>query len=283
MPVRVETTAKTGFCFGVKRAIETLNKAAAEYGSVETLGAIVHNKQVTQAMSRLGITVVPSLDAIKGKAVAIGSHGVAPEVEAEMKSRFRVVVDTTCPFVHRAQTNAAKLASAGFVVVIYGEADHAEVKGILGYARGKGIATLDTSFVAAFEKPPRKVGILSQTTQIRSNFVAFSKEIVGSLLDRDVELRFIDTICHDMNDRQQAALDLARRVELMLVVGSKTSANTNHLVDLCSTATRSLLVETADDLAGVAIDGVEHIGVTSGASTSDETVEVVVARLKARR
>ncbi len=283
MPVRVETTAKTGFCFGVKRAIETLTKAAAEYASVETLGAIVHNKQVTEGMSRLGITVVPSLDAIKGKVAAIGSHGVAPEVEAEMKSRFRVVVDTTCPFVHRAQTNAAKLASAGFVVIIYGEADHAEVKGIIGYARGKGIATLDTSLMAGFKKPPRKVGVLSQTTQIRSNFVAFGKEIVGSLLDRDVELRFIDTICHDMNDRQQAALDLARRVELMLVVGSKTSANTNHLVDLCSTATRSLLVETADDLAAVAIDGVEHIGVTSGASTSDETVEVVVARLKARR
>ncbi len=279
--MQVETTAKTGFCFGVKRAIDILSRAAAERGRVETLGAIVHNRQVTEKMSALGIAVAPRLQDIVGKVAAIGSHGVSPEVEAEMRSRFDVLIDTTCPFVHRAQSSAGKLASAGFTVVVYGEADHAEVKGILGYAKGKGIATMDTRFLDAMAKLPRKVGVLSQTTQIRSGFVSFGKELVGSLLDKDAELRFVDTICHDMNDRQDAALELARRVELMLVVGSKTSANTNHLVALCSTATRSLLVETADDLAGVAFDGLDRIGVTSGASTSDETVEAVVAALRA--
>ncbi len=279
--MRVETTAKTGFCFGVKRAIDILARAAAEHGHVEALGAIVHNKQVTERMSALGITVAPGLQDMVGKVAAIGSHGVSPEVQAEMQSRFDVLIDTTCPFVHRAQSSASKLASAGFTVVVYGEADHAEVKGILGYARGKGIATMDTQFLNGMAKPPRKVGVLSQTTQIRSGFVSFGKDMVGSLLDKDAELRFIDTICHDMNDRQDAALELARRVELMLIVGSKTSANTNHLVALCSTATRSLLVETAADLEGVRFEGVDQVGVTSGASTSDETVEAVVARLKA--
>ncbi len=279
--MRVETTAKIGFCFGVKRAIDILARAAAEHGHVEALGAIVHNRQVTERMSALGITVAPGLQDMVGKVAAIGSHGVSPEVQAEMQSRFDVLIDTTCPFVHRAQSSASKLASAGFTVVVYGEADHAEVKGILGYARGKGIATMDTQFLNGMAKPPRKVGVLSQTTQIRSRFVSFGKDMVGSLLDKDAELRFIDTICHDMNDRQDAALELARRVELMLIVGSKTSANTNHLVALCSTATRSLLVETAADLEGVSFDGVDRVGVSSGASTSDETVEAVVARLKA--
>jgi 4-hydroxy-3-methylbut-2-enyl diphosphate reductase len=279
--VQIETAAKTGFCFGVKRAIDILAKAAAEHGHVETLGAIVHNRQVTERMSAIGVTVAPRLQDIVGKVAAIGSHGVSPEVEAEMRSRFDVLIDTTCPFVHRAQSSAGKLASAGFTVIVYGEADHAEVKGILGYAQGKGIATMDTLFLNGLANLPRKVGVLSQTTQIRSGFVSFGKEIVGSLLDKDAELQFIDTICHDMNDRQDAALELARRVELMLVVGSKTSANTNHLVALCSTATRSLLVETPADLKGVRFEGVDRIGVTSGASTSDETVEAVVAALRA--
>lgn len=279
--MQIETAAKTGFCFGVKRAIDILAKAAAEHGHVETLGAIVHNRQVTERMSAIGVTVAPRLQDIVGIVAAIGSHGVSPEVEAEMRSRFDVLIDTTCPFVHRAQSSAGKLASAGFTVIVYGEADHAEVKGILGYAQGKGIATMDTEFLNGLEKLPRKVGVLSQTTQIRSRFVSFGKEIVGSLLDKDAELQFIDTICHDMNDRQEAALELARRVELMLVVGSKTSANTNHLLALCLTATRSLLVETPADLEGMRFEGVDRIGVTSGASTSDETVEAVVAALRA--
>ena len=276
----VEKASRTGFCFGVKRAIEILTKAAAEHGHVEALGAIVHNKQVTDNMERLGITVAPSLDSITGDVVAIGSHGVSPQVEAEMKSRFRVLIDTTCPFVRRAQSTAEHLAKGGFMVIIYGEADHAEVKGILGYSQDKGIATMDAGFISSLQPLPRKVGVLSQTTQIPSRFVAFGKEIVGSVLDKDVELRFTDTICHDIRDRQEAALALARKVDLMLVVGSKTSANTNHLADLCATATTSRLVETAGDLDGISLEGFHHIGVTSGASTADETIDEVVGRLK---
>ena len=277
----IEKADRTGFCFGVKRAIEILTKAASEHGHVEALGAIVHNKQVTDKMKSLGITVASSLDGIKSDVAAIGSHGVSPQVEAEMKSRFRVLVDTTCPFVRRAQSTAERLAKGGFVVIIYGEAEHAEVKGIIGYSREKGIATMDAGFVSSLRPLPRKVGVLSQTTQIPSRFVAFGKEIVGSLLDKDVELRFTDTICHDIRDRQQAALALAGKVDLMLVVGSKMSANTNHLADLCATATTSRLVETAQDLDGISLKGFRHLGVTSGASTADETVDAVIERLRA--
>jgi 4-hydroxy-3-methylbut-2-enyl diphosphate reductase len=276
----IERAATTGFCFGVKRAIDILTKAAADHGRIETLGAIVHNRQVTEKMARLGIAVATNLGAISGDVAAIGSHGVSPEVEAEMKSRFRVLIDTTCPFVHRAQSTAKQMAAAGFTVIIYGEADHAEVIGILGHAQGKAIATMDTGFVAGLKPLPRKVGVLSQTTQIRSRFVDFAREMVGSFLDEDVELRLADTICHDMSDRQEAALALARTVDLMLVVGSRTSANTNHLVDLCSTATSSRLIETADGLEGLSLAGIQRIGVTSGASTADETVDAVIERLR---
>jgi 4-hydroxy-3-methylbut-2-enyl diphosphate reductase len=277
---RIEKAARTGFCFGVKRAIDILTRAAAQHGGVETLGAIVHNRQVTDRLAGRGISVAQTMDAIQGEVAAIGSHGVPPEVEAEMKSRFRVLVDTTCPFVHRAQAAAERLATAGFTVIIYGEVEHPEVRGILGYARGKGMATMDTHVLSGVKPPPRKVGILSQTTQIPAYFVEFGRDMVGSLLDKDVELRLIDTICHDMRDRQQAAMQLARTVDMMLVVGSRTSANTNHLVDLCRTATECRLVETAEALNGVSLDGFRRIGVTSGASTADETVDAVVARLE---
>ncbi len=277
---QIEKAARTGFCFGVKRAIDILTRAAAQHGGVETLGAIVHNRQVTDRLAGGGIRVAPTIDAFQGEVAAIGSHGVAPEVEAEMNARFRVLVDTTCPFVHRAQSAAGRLAGAGFTVIIYGEVEHPEVKGILGHARGKGIATMDTEFLADLRPPPHKVGILSQTTQIPAYFVEFGRQVIGSLLDKDVELRFIDTICHDMRDRQEAAMRLARQVDLMIVVGSKTSANTNHLVDLCRTATESRLIETADALPGLTFAGFQRIGVTSGASTADETVDAVVARLE---
>ena len=139
---------------------------------------------------------------------------------------------------------------------------------------------MDTDFLKDLDPVPRRVGVLSQTTQIPSHFVEFAKKIVGSLLEKDVELRFIDTICHDMRDRQKMALELARRVDLMLVVGSQTSANTNHLVDLCATATESRLVETAESLNEGGLKGFQRIGVASGASTSDETVDAVLSRLK---
>jgi 4-hydroxy-3-methylbut-2-enyl diphosphate reductase len=280
MKFEIEKASRTGFCFGVKRAIETLTKSAAGYGGVEVLGAIVHNQQVTERLASAGIKVAPSIDDIKGNIATIGSHGVSPQVESMMKGRFQVLIDTTCPFVRRAQTTARQLNSDGFMVIIYGEKEHPEVRGILGYADDKGIATMDTGFLASPQRLPRKIGVLSQTTQVPARFVEFSQQIVGSLLDKDVELRFADTICHDIRERQQSALEVAHRVDLMLVVGSHTSANSNHLAELCATVTQSHLVETAGGIDRSWLKGCQRIGVTSGSSTAEETVDDVVARLK---
>ena len=121
---------------------------------------------------------------------------------------------------------------------------------------------------------------MSQTTSILSHFVEFAKEVIDSALVRDAEIRIIDTICHDIRERQQAALDLARRVELMLVIGSRTSANTKHLIELCATATKTHLLETAEEIQPAWFQNCQHIGVTSGASTPEETINQVLAKLK---
>ncbi|MBI2328226.1 MAG: 4-hydroxy-3-methylbut-2-enyl diphosphate reductase [Chloroflexi bacterium] len=282
MALRVEKAAAIGFCFGVKRAIDTLRKVAHERGQVETLGAVVHNQQVMRRLADIGVRVGNSLDEIRGDIVAIGTHGISPQLENELRTRYTEIINTTCPFVHRAQIAARRLVRSGFFVVIYGDANHPEVKGILGWANGQGVATLDKNLMATLEYLPRRVGILSQTTQIPARFTEFVKEIINSALVKDAELRIIDTICHDIRERQQAALELANRVDLMFVIGSHTSANTNHLAELCATVVPTHLVETAEEIQPSWLQGHHHIGVTGGASTAEETINEVVARLEAR-
>jgi len=281
MPKKVEKAAATGFCFGVKRAVDTLEKVARERGRVEALGAIVHNQQVLQRLADIGIRVASSLDDIEGDTVAIGAHGVNPELEKEIRARYTDVINTTCPFVQRAQIAARRLAKAGFFVIVYGDVNHPEVRGILGWADGKGLATLDETDISTLEHLPRRLGVLSQTTQIPARFTEFVKKLVDSALTKDVELRIIDTICHDIRERQQAALDLARKVDLMFVIGSHSSANTNRLADLCATATQTYLVETADEIQLSWLEGHNRIGVTGGASTAEQTINEVISKLKA--
>jgi 4-hydroxy-3-methylbut-2-enyl diphosphate reductase len=196
-----------------------------------------------------------------------------------MRARHINIIDTTCPFVRRAQLAARRLAKSGFLVIVYGDGNHPEVKGILGWADGNGLATLDDKVMANFDKSPRRLGILSQTTQIRANFVGFIRNIIDSAFVRDSELRVINTICHDVRKRQEAALDLAEKVDLMIVIGGHTSANTNHLTQLCSTVTKTHLIETAADVQPSLLKGHRYIGVTSGASTAERTINQVVARL----
>lgn len=280
MALRIEKAATVGFCFGVKRAINTLEKIARERSHVVSLGEVVHNQQVLQRLARLGVSMANSLDDLKGNTVVISTHGVSPEVEGKIRAHHTEVINTTCPFVHRAQLAAGRLAKAGFSVIVYGDVNHPEVKGILGWANGKGVATLDENFITTLKPLPRRLGALSQTTQIPARFAQFVQKVIAAALTQDSELRIIDTICHDIRDRQAAALELARKVDLMFVVGSPTSANTNHLAQLCASVTKTYLVATAGEIQPSWLQGHHDIGVTSGASTAAETIDEVVARLE---
>ena len=279
--MKIEKADKTGFCFGVRRAMDIIEEAAREYGGVETLGQLVHNRQVLQRLSEKGVHEIDSVDSIKGNRVAISAHGISPEMEEEIRARHIEVIDTTCPFVLRAQLVARRLAESGFFVVIYGAADHPEVKGILGCTKGNGIATLNEECVASLAPLPRRIGVLSQTTRIPADFTEFVKKLVDSAFTKDSELRIIDTICHDIRERQEAAVKLASKVDLMFVVGGRNSANTNHLAQLCSNITETYLIETAEEIKPEWLQGHQHIGVTAGASTDEQTINEVLARLEA--
>ncbi|MFQ5996716.1 MAG: 4-hydroxy-3-methylbut-2-enyl diphosphate reductase [Dehalococcoidales bacterium] len=279
--MRVEKAAKIGFCFGVRRAVDILEKVVRERGGVETLGAVVHNEQVLQRLAKIGVRVAQNVASIQGDVVVTSSHGISPQIEGEIRARHIDIISTTCPFVHRAQVAARRLAESGFLVVIYGDADHPEVKGILGWTKGKGIASLDEKFIATFDRIPRRLGILSQTTQVPAYFAQFVKKLIDVAFTRDSEMRIIDTICHDIRERQSAALKLASKVDLMLVVGGHHSANTNRLAELCATVTETHLLETAEEIQSFWLAGKHRIGITAGASTDEQTVNEVLRRLKA--
>ncbi len=280
MSLAIEKAKGIGFCFGVRRALNILEKVARALGTVETLGAIVHNQPLLDRLASIGVRIASGVDDIRGNLVAISAHGTSPQIEQEIRSLKINVINTTCPFVHRAQIAARRLARAGFFTIVYGDASHPEVKGVLGWAGNTGIATVDVSLVTELKPLPRRLGVLSQTTQIPAHFNEFTKQLIDHALGKDSELRIVDTICHDIRDRQSQALELARRVDLMLVIGGHNSANTNRLAQLCSEVTRTYLIETADEIQTSWLKGNHHIGITAGASTADETIDEVITRLK---
>ena len=277
-PLEIEKAAELGFCTGVRRAIDILESTAREIGPVETLGPVVHNQQVIESLALSGVKVIESLDQVGGNILAVSCHGVSPQVLEEIEGRGLQMVDTTCPFVRRAQITARRLANSGFSVVIFGEQNHPEVQGVLGWAGGKGLATLD---VPTFDRTPQRIGILSQTTQSYSAFADFIAELAKSSLSHLSELRIVNTICDATRKRQQAALELAKRVDLMLVVGGRNSANTHRLAEICSSAgVETYQIETAAEIEPAWIQNRNRIGITAGASTPDQSIEEVVARLK---
>ena len=281
MTLEIKKAADIGFCLGVRRAIDILEPVARKRGGVETLGAVVHNQQVLHRLEALGVRVVRSVDDIIGDTVVISSHGVGPEVEEEIRARQINIIDTTCPFVKRAQVAARRLAESGFFTVVYGDNGHPEVRSVLGWAGGKGMATMNAEDIIRLNELPRRLGVLSQTTQIPARFADFTKRLIDLALVKDSELRIIDTICHDIRRRQASALTVARDSDLVLVIGGSTSANTRHLVELCSTVTKTYLVETADEIKPAWLKGQRRVGVTAGASTDEQTINEVLKRLKA--
>jgi 4-hydroxy-3-methylbut-2-enyl diphosphate reductase len=235
--VQIKRAEGIGFCLGVRRAVDIVERVAAERGDVETLGAIVHNQPVLRKLAEKGVSVVKDIADVKGKVLVTSSHGVSPEVAEEIKRRKIEPVDTTCPFVKRAQITAERFAKDGFYTIVFGDAAHPEVKGILGRTGGQGTATMDVDSLIKEDALPRRLGILSQTTQIPAGFAEFIKKLLVSPLFKDAELRIVDTICHDIRQRQKNSLELAKECDLVLVVGGHTSANSRHLVELCATVT----------------------------------------------
>jgi 4-hydroxy-3-methylbut-2-enyl diphosphate reductase len=275
--VQIVLAKEMGFCWGVRRAISIMEKAASERGQIVSLGPIVHNPQVVAALAEKGIQVTSSIDGVSGTAVAIAAHGVGPMVLQEAKAKGLDIIDTTCPIVTRSQQWAKKMAEDGFTVIVYGDAEHREVKGVLSWAQGKGIAVAEGDVHSLPQELLSRVAIIAQTTQNPARFAAFIGCLLSERLAQISELQVVNTLCNVTASQQAAARDLAQEVELVLVVGGHNSANSRHLAEVCREAgVETHHIETAAELEGQWLTGRERVGITAGASTPDWAVEEVV-------
>jgi 4-hydroxy-3-methylbut-2-enyl diphosphate reductase len=271
-----------GFCFGVRRAVEMMEEATQQTGPMVSLGSVVHNPQVVERLKEQGLDVIATIDQVDSRPVAITAHGVSESVVRQLERAGASIVDTTCPIVTRSQQWAKRLTEEGFAVIVYGDPNHKEVKGVLGWAGGKAIAV--PSIDAIDELPadlPGRVGVLSQTTETEGHFAEFVRALLERRMDQISELRVINTLCNATTSQQAAARELAHDVDLMVVVGGRESANTRHLAEVArDEGVETYHVESADDIDAAWLTGHERVGVTAGASTPDDAIDAVVARLR---
>ena len=283
MNIKLATTA--GFCFGVKRAVNLALKAAEDYADrrIYTLGPIIHNPQVVAKLSDEGLRVVDNLSDIESGTLVVRSHGLPREVLSAARERGFEIVDATCPFVKMAQDRAAQLEEEGYAVVVVGEQDHPEVLSITGSLSTDAAVVTGPDDLGA-QAPAERVGIVCQTTQPIERLTS----VVARLLTTAQEVKVFNTICSATSERQVNALELARSVDVMLIVGGRNSANTRRLWELCREAgSDAYHIETSDELEPTWFEGKTEVGVTGGASTPqwiiDDVVRVVEALENSRK
>lgn len=267
-----------GFCYGVKRAITIARENASADGTACTLGPIIHNPQMVERLHREGVGSVNRLDEMEKGTVIIRSHGVGPQVYAEAENRGLIIVDATCPHVKKAQLSAKSLVDEGYTVVIIGEREHPEVQSIFEWSNAKA-KIVETVAEADALASCAKLGIVCQTTFSGKKF----REIVSHLLEKSCEIKVLRTICTATDQRQTAAMNLAAKVDMMLVIGGKNSANTSRLAQLCANKCRTYHIETAAELQDEWFDkNFEKIGITAGASTPDWIIKEVYKKCQNR-
>lgn len=286
MPKKIKLAKYAGFCYGVKRAVETVKKLKAENprDNVFVLGELIHNAHVISELEALGIKTLKEIPHSGSGICIIRSHGESPEVIENIKKAGFTPVDLTCPDVKKVQQKAVEMAKEGYFVVIVGRSEHPEVVAI----KANALLWTDKVAVAAnieelkeFEsiiKNHKKVGVVVQTTQRISTL----NDIISYLTGISKEIHIANTICQSTSMRQNEAKELAKTSGLMVVVGSKKSANTTHLAEILSDITKTIHIESAEELVDYKelIEQNNEISITAGASTPQNIIEKVIEELE---
>jgi len=275
--LKIIRASSAGFCFGVRRAFSLAFEAADRYSPVYSLGPLIHSPQVVKRLQERGVEVVEDVDGLSEGVVIVRSHGVTAEKMEEILASAMDVVDATCPFVKKAQEYAAMLRNEGYSVVLVGEKDHPEVQGIISYAENGNVYVVADFKEASSLPRKRKMGIVAQTTQSYENL----RQIVDVCLEKSLELRVFNTICDATSIRQEEARSIARRSDMVLIVGGFNSANTTRLAQICrEIQPHSQHVETADQIDPEWFEGVEVLGITAGASTPAWIIDEILEKVE---
>lgn len=277
----IKVARHSGFCFGVKRAMNIIDEVTKDNrgADVYTLGPIIHNPQTVEKLNKKGVFVLNDPEEVKEGVVILRTHGVEKDVLLKLKKKKRVkIIDATCPFVGRAQEYVKKLHKMNYPVVIIGEKNHPEVLALKSQIESNVIVLENYSDIEELKKfKGTTVGIVSQTTQSEDKF----KKMVCMMFDYFKEIVIYNTICNATYYRQSAAIELAKEVDVMLIVGGFNSANTKRLYSL----SRKILkkthhIETEKDIKKAWLEGIDKIGIAAGASTPDWIIKSVIKKLK---
>jgi (E)-4-hydroxy-3-methyl-but-2-enyl pyrophosphate reductase len=276
--VETITIAKrTGFCYGVREAIDKAKESSAAGKLTHTLGQVVHNEGVVTDLQAMGIRTVETLDDVDhGAAVVIRAHGVRPDVMERANARGLEVIDGTCTWVIQEQKELLRLVDEGYTIVLLGTPKHPEVVGLLGFAPDAIVVDEEEEWEARIPRKKR-MALISQSTQPPWKF----EKLAAFMVSRSHELKIVNTVCPVTIRRQEDTVEAAREVDLMVVVGGRSSANTKELTRLCGiVGTPAIQIEHAADLDDAAVfDGRKVVGVTGGTSTPIEDLRDVAERV----
>src|SRR4030067_215970 len=266
-----------GFCFGVERALRIVEKTSEKSeGSVKILNKIVHNASIVKKLEERSITSIKDLSEIEQGTLVISAHGVAPKVKDEASKKGLNIVDTTCPLVTRIHKATQQFLDKGYTVILYGDKSHNEVKGVVGVAPDRiivanGPAEIDN--LPVIEKP---LALVSQSTQSLDGFDLMEQKLQEKYPSLEVE----NTICEPTVKRQEAIAKLAPQVDMLIVVGSTISSNSQRLLELAlKYCPKSYLIDTPQQIQIEWLENVEKVGVTAGASTPAYLVKDVIESL----
>ncbi len=277
--MKVELAKTAGFCFGVKRAVDTVYEQVKEHKGekIYTFGPIIHNEEVIKDLEKQGVAVLNSLqelEELKEGIVIIRSHGVAKRVCDILEDNGISYVDATCPFVKKIHNIVHEESSKGSHIVIIGNSAHPEVEGIRGWT-GENVTVIQNEDEAKdfqIENENQKVCIVSQTTFNYNKF----KDLVEIISEKRYDIIVLNTICNATKERQEEARRIARRAGAMIVIGDRRSSNTQKLFEICRNACAdTYYIQTLDDLDMNQLRSVETVGITAGASTPKNIIEEV--------
>ncbi|MDR1662874.1 MAG: 4-hydroxy-3-methylbut-2-enyl diphosphate reductase [Endomicrobium sp.] len=272
--IESKTAANAGFCFGVKRAIDLVEKTLNEKSEVYTLGPIIHNPQEVKRLKEKGVKILNEIDCVKSSCIILRTHGISLELRNRLeKDKTLHIIDATCPFVKKAQDIIKNLSSQKTTIVIVGENSHPEVEALVSYGRDKCVV-IENSREALEFKGIGELNIVSQTTQTPQNF-----NVIVEILKKRFKINIYNTICKATLERQESAKKLSKKVDLMIVIGGKNSGNTTRLAEICKTQTKTYHIETIDELDDKWFNNINTVGLTAGASTPDNIIKSVQNRL----
>ena len=273
--MKITVAKDAGYCFGVRDAVNMAYDSAEEFGNVYMLGDIVHNEQVVADLEKVGTKVVGSLnDVPKTSPILFRAHGTVNELWEEAKSKKMNIIDATCPLVHEIHHEVKKLAADGRKIIIIGDHGHDEVVAIANQVKGSIILSSPTEALKL--RKMKKVGVVSQSTQMIENVQA----IINILMEKVFDLQFVNTICYPTKRNHEQIKLLALKNDVMIIIGSFTSANSKRLAELSfERNSNSYQVTSAKDLERIWFKNKKSVGISAGASTPDYLIEEVKLKI----